>query len=75
MIQIDSISFGQWLKLTAGGNISSTRHSASIQSVPPKLSILYDKHFPKRRGKLKYDNKMPWLSEGSRNAIKQKNKL
>ena len=40
-----------------------------------KLSILYDKHFPKTRVKLKYNNKKPWLSDGLRNAIKQKNKL
>ena len=40
-----------------------------------KLSIRYDKHFPKTRVKLKYNNKKPWLSDGLRNAIKQKNKL
>ena len=36
---------------------------------------MYNKLFPKIRIKRKYNNKKPWLSEGLKNSIKQKNKL
>ena len=36
---------------------------------------MYNKHFPKIRMKRKYNNRKPWLSEGLKNSIKQKNKL
>ena len=39
------------------------------------LIEMYNKHFPKIRIKRKYNNKQPWLSEGLKNSIKQKNKL
>ena len=39
------------------------------------LVEMYNKHFPKIRVKKKYNNRKPWLSEGLRNSIKQKNKL
>ena len=54
-------------------HIQHTQQAFSL--LHQKLSNLYDEHFPKRRVKLKYNNKKPWLSEGLRNAIKHKNKL
>ena len=39
------------------------------------LVEMYNKHFPKIRVKKKYNNRKPWLSEGLKNSIKQKNKL
>ena len=39
------------------------------------LVKMYNKHFPKIRVKKKYNNRKPWLSEGLKNSIKQKNKL
>ena len=39
------------------------------------LVEMYNKHFPKIRVKKKYNNRKPWLSEGPKNSIKQKNKL
>ena len=39
------------------------------------LVEIYNKHFPKIRIKRKYNNRKPWLSEGLKNSIKQKNKL
>ena len=39
------------------------------------LIEMYNKHFPKIRITRKYNNKKPWLSEGLKNSIKQKNKL
>ena len=39
------------------------------------LIEMYNKHFHKIRIKRKYNNKKPWLSEGLKNSIKQKNKL
>ena len=53
--------------------IQHTQQASSL--LHQKLSNLYDEHFPKRKVKLKYNNKKPWLSEGLRNAIKHNNKL
>ena len=39
------------------------------------LIEMYNKHFPIIRMKRKYNNRKPWLSEGLKNSIKQKNKL
>ena len=39
------------------------------------LVEMYNKHFPKIRVKKKYNNRKPWLSEGRKSSIKQKNKL
>ena len=39
------------------------------------LVKMYNKYFPKIRVKKKYNNRKPWLSEGLKNSIKQKNKL
>ena len=39
------------------------------------LVEIYNKLFPKIRIKRKYYNRKPWLSEGLKNSIKQKNKL
>ena len=39
------------------------------------LVEMYIKHFHKIRVKKKYNNRKPWLSEGLKNSIKQKNKL
>ena len=36
---------------------------------------MHNKHFPKIRVKNKYNNRKPWLSEGLKTSIKQKNKL
>ena len=36
---------------------------------------LYDKHFPKRKITEKYNNRKPWLSEGLKQSIRNKNKL
>ena len=36
---------------------------------------MYNKYFPKNRVKHKYNNRNPWLSEGLKNSIKQKNKF
>ena len=36
---------------------------------------LQEKYFPKRKIKIKYNFKKPWLSEGLRRAIKTRNKL
>ena len=39
------------------------------------LVEIYNKHFPRIRIKRKYNNRKPWLFEGLKNSIKQKNKL
>ena len=39
------------------------------------LVDMYKKHYPKSRVKKKYNNRKPWLSEGLKYSIKQKNKL
>ena len=48
---------------------------AAFSQFHQKLLGLYDKNFPKRKIKLRYNNRKPWLSEGLRYSIKQKNKL
>ena len=40
-----------------------------------KLKFLYDEAFPKRKIKIRYYNKKPWLSEELKESIKWKNKL
>ena len=39
------------------------------------LISLQDKYFPKIRIRKKYSNRKPWLSDGLRNSIRNKNKL
>ena len=74
MIEIDRISQSvaeiDWEEMY---HIQHTQQAFSL--LHQKLSNLYDEHFPKKRVKLKYNNKKPWLSEGLQNAIKHKNKL
>ena len=48
---------------------------AAFSQFHQKLLNLYDKNFPKRKIKLRYNNRKPWLSEGLRYSIKQKNRL
>ena len=54
---------------------NSSGTQAAFSQFHQKLMGLYDKNFPKRKIKLRYNNRKPWLSEGLRYSIKQKNKL
>ena len=36
---------------------------------------LYDKHFPRRKGELKYNNRKPWLTSALKESIRRKNNL
>ena len=53
-------------------HIQHTQQAFSL--LHQKVSNLYD-DFLKRRVKLKYNDKKPWLSKGLRNAIKQKKQI
>ena len=48
---------------------------SSFDLLHNQLLVLHNKHFPKVRKKIRYNNKKPWLSEGLRNSIKHKNNL
>ena len=54
---------------------NSNGTQAAFSQFHQKLLGLYDKNFPKRKNKLRYNNRKPWLSEGLRYSIKQKKKL
>ena len=53
---------------------NSSETQSSFDLLHNQLSALHNKHFPKVRKKIRYNNKKPWLSEGLRNSIKHKNK-
>ena len=54
---------------------NSSGTQAAFSQFHQKLLGLYDKNSPKRKIKLRYNNRKLWLSEGLRYSIKQKNKL
>ena len=66
----EAISAVDWTEIC---NIPDTQNSFShFHSV---LISLQDKCFPKIRIRKKYSNRKPWLSDGLRNSIRNKNKL
>ena len=71
VIEIDRISHSQLLKLIGRKCIINNIPSKLLVCYTKKLSNLYYENFHKRRVKLKYNNKKPWLSEGLWNALKQ----
>ena len=40
-----------------------------------KIMALFNKHFPKRKQKIKYNNRKPWLTSALKESIRVKNKL
>ena len=54
---------------------SVTDTQTAFSTFHGKYIELYNRHFPKIRAKLRYNNRKPWLSEGIRISIKKKNKL
>ena len=54
---------------------SVTDTQTAFSTFHGKYLELYNRHFPKIRAKLRYNNRKPWLSEGIRISIKKKNKL
>ena len=53
----------------------ATYTQLACDTIHKHLVEILNKHFPKIRIKSKYNNRKPWLSEGLKIAIKQKNKL
>ena len=49
--------------------------SAAFSIFHATFTRLYDKHFPKRKVELKYNNRKPWLTTGLKESIRIKNKL
>ena len=54
---------------------STTNAQEAFTKFHNKLKLLYDEAFPKRRIKIRYNCKKPWLTEEIKQAIKWKNKL
>ena len=54
---------------------SNTNAQEAFTKFHNKLKLLYDEAFPKKRIKIKYNCKKPWLTEELKQAIKMKNKL
>ena len=48
---------------------NSSETQSSFDLLHNQLLALHNKHFPKVRKKIRYNNKKPWLSEGLRNSI------
>ena len=69
-------NFCQAMSNISWDEISRTRATQqAFDTFHKHLVAIYNKHFPKIRIKRKYSNRMPWLSEGLKNSIKQKKKL
>ena len=69
-------NFCQAMSNISWDEISRTRDTQqAFDTFHKHLVEIYNKHFPKIRIKRKYNNRKPWLSEGLKNFIKQKNKL
>ena len=66
-------AFQEDLKIVDWQSIYSINDTqAAFSQFYQKLLNLYDKNFPKRKIKLRYNHRKPWLSEGLRYSIKQK---
>ena len=53
----------------------STDTQQAYDTFHKHLVEINNKHFPKIRIERQYNNKKPWLSEGLKSSIKQKNNL
>ena len=53
---------------------NSSETQSSFDLLHNQRLALHNKHFPKVRKKIRYNNKKPWLSEWLWNSIKHKNK-
>ena len=67
---IDSLSNIDWKAV-----MSHDTTNGSFNCFHSILKELHNKHFPKSRVKLRYNNKKPWLSDDLKESIKLKNKL
>ena len=54
---------------------SSSDTQSAFSAFHEKLIKLYDMYIPKQKVQIKYNTRKPWLSDGLKNAIRQKNKL
>ena len=55
--------------------INETNCQNSFSLFHKKISTIYDNSFPMKKIKIKYKNKLPWLSDGLKTSIKKKNNL
>ena len=67
---IDSVASADWSNI-----FESNDAQESFTKLHTKLLFFYEQAFPKKRVKIRYNNKKPWLTDGLRKSIKMKNKL
>ena len=74
--QRNRLAFSQAIQAIDWSNIYNKPDTQSaFTCFHETICKLYDKHFPKRRIKINYSHRKPWLTDGLRQAIKTKNKL
>ena len=64
---VAEIDWGEMYTLTEAQSAFSMFHST--------FTKLFNQHFPKRKIKIKYNNRKPWLTDGLKKSIRIKNKL